>query len=644
MRTWQTELLWMLQNMSPARKGLVALALLFGIALLSVAWPWVAYTLVLSILTIAVSGFLSAPSRVVLALSPWMYTYYCAQTKLTQRNIDAYSHIEYIQHILHQGTTPPGYYCLVCHHPPLYQTFAAPFYWMAELVPGLDPAKIVQCLSIPLVLGFCLACAGIMERSISRPWLASLGTAICALWPYNIIMSARVHNDVMASLLMAWTMLATLAFYQEPSRKKLVYALGLAGASILTKMSGLVMFALVAGTCIARALLSREEESTRRKGMSRFKQQFRPWLAPLALSLLGIASYLSLRDRTVFDNDSAPVLTAQGPQSANAEAKGGAGIFGSAYNIATELKLNQSPIHYLYLDVKDLIENPYAPAKVSGAGGALFWNHFIKSSLFSTYNRFPDGATSYRLNQQIASLLIFIELLLIAQTLLFAATRPLRYWRKQWVVGSSTILLLSAALAFCILEPASHHADFRHVFPILISFLTLFLLSVEDKLNANNTWSVVSIAMALLFTFLSATYFIPKSDWRFSETKSGPVYLSQERMTCSTQEHEDGELIYRARLEWGQSLHINFGALQSKFQEFELITDGSDSYDIEIVGSGGIEKQTLERANSLPIGNLGHRNQFLVPKNVGTVESLIIHPKFGDHMFGIGCIHIVGDK
>lgn len=641
MRIWQKELCWMLENPSIPGKHVVFSLLLTSTLLLGLYSPWAGYALLLSILSFRVSGFLSPGSRLILVLCSWVYPYYCSNTSLLQRNIDALSHIEYIKYLVHHGSAPSGAYCLVCHHPPLYQAFAAPFYAVAELIPGVDPARIVQFLSVPLALGFCIACSGILQQSLTRPRLATLGTALCAFWPYNLIMSGRVHNDVMANLLMAWTIFTCQRFYQAPSRPRLIFALILAIASVLTKMSGVTMIALVGATCLARSLVVEDAPSIARFTTSRFKQQLQPWLAPLALSALVTSAYLAIRDRSVFDPNQL-TLVAQGPETplvdSTWQTQAKTALFGTAANAPAAMRLESEPLDYLYFDLFDLLENPYAIAKVTGSGGDLFWNHFIKSSLFSTHSRFPDGTTSYRLNRQIASVLLFLELALIAQTLIFVVTAPLRFWKKHLVLGASTAILLSSAFAFRVLEPASHHSDFRHVFAVLAPCLALYLASVGLGLDEKKTWGVFSVVAAVSFCILSAIYFIPKQSWRLAAPKTGPIYQSLKDMDCSKHELETGEIIYRVKLEWGQNLQVTLGTLPPNTKTLELVTDGSDSYTINLVGSEGIDQQDLHAPQKPPLRNLGHRYLLTVPETVGTLESLILRPTFGDHMFGVGCI------
>ena len=133
------------------------------------------------------------------------------------------------------------------HQPPLYYVLAAPIY--LAFGGALLPLRLVS-----VSLGACLLIVAYgTVRSVlpSRPWVALAATGFIAFIPQHVAMTAGVNNDVLSELIVAGTLLASIA-YLGHSRIQPWCIGALVGIALLTKTTAYVVVGVAAGAVAIR--------------------------------------------------------------------------------------------------------------------------------------------------------------------------------------------------------------------------------------------------------------------------------------------------------------------------------------------------------------------------------------------------------
>ena len=462
-----------------AALALAALATAGVLALPARVSPW----------SIAVPGFalavlgldrlrLGRSTMIVLTVGLASYAGYLTYTSYGERNFDGPEQLAYVQYIARTGAIPPAGACFVCHHPPAYYVAAAGLYRFFEVVPIVPPAQGAQLLSLALAGAFAVFGALTLRLLEPEPRDLALGTALIACWPYSILNSARLHNDVLLSAAMAASLYFLVSWYQRGRARDLWASALLALLAVLTKVNGLVMVATVLLTVAARLARARRRRFAGGRAL--------PAVLVLVLGTGGFALA-----RGAGDLGARPLL-------------------GTAADIGAHEWVQNEPRTYLGFDLYDYLTEPYVFARRDEGGRQHYWNHLLKSSLFSTHNTEPDAETAHRLNRGIAAIMSPLLLLLAAIPLLRLVLVPARGWLGRClplVIGS--VCLLAAHIAFKVMVPAAHHNDFRFVHPIVIPFACAVAIGAGALAGRSGRLASIARGLAWGFAVLSIVYFLP---------------------------------------------------------------------------------------------------------------------------------------
>lgn len=605
----------------------VLLALLLGIAPLFDVYPFALRLIQGGIVLFLFEALLRSltvekGSRWVILGSFFVYAYNLSNTKIHERALDVGPQLEYLNYLAEHHRFPPGDLCFVCHHPPLYHVLAHCFGGSLERlgVSGLETGY--QLFALPCMIAFAVACALILKLVLRERRLVTLGCAMASLWPYSIILSARLHNDVLVIALMAWTIYACLRFYQRPSANRLSWALALSLAATFTKMNGVLSFAFVFVTLLAHWHFGRQRHGGATvPSMPRKAVAFR-----CALALLIVGVFLGLRDPRVYRE-----VDPGSGEARRVRESAASRFLGSASSVAPSLLRENRPYNYLYVDLPDLVRQPYALAWADDPSRELFWNQWLKSCLFSTSNYRPDGETSYPLNRKLAA-----GMMLGLLGIMFAAAW--QFFRHPWskgtplaLLGAMGMLLMFAGLGFRIMEPTSHHSDFRHIYPLLICLTAFFLDALQGERAKTRRIKEIAFVVAWAYVAVSALYFYPKHDWIDEQVEIKQLRKSFAELACTGNE-DPSEAIFE--LGWDEQLSIRLGDPPGS-QRFELFLGVGKSYEVRERSSGGLSSRehTVNEGGAKRLASL---------KIGAGVSELHVLPAGGAFRYEVGCIRVLG--
>lgn len=565
----------------------------------------------------------------VIALAMFAYASYVGYTSHAERNFDVEHQVKYIMYLVQHHSAPPSDHCFICHHPPLYYASSAVVYGLTAALGLSNPLRAVQIFSLLCVLSFAICNAATLRQCTKNPWIVSVGTALASLWPYTIIHSARVHNDVLATALMSWTIYACLRFYRKPSRNWLLGAALLAGLSVLTKTNGYVVVALVFVTVFARWLWPVQEPGARRKLL-------RYALPTCVVMALVLGSFARSRggQRSQESKTEPDKVAAQAPDNDAPEMT--ERLLGSAAKIGQRAWMHNEPYNYMYFDLREFLEQPYIMAHVDNVGRQLYFNHMLKSSLFSTHNEHPDAETSYRINRRLASILNYLLLLLCAFVFYFALSAKKEGVRRNFPLIAAFFGFLAGGIAFRALVPHTHHSDFRHIFPILLPFCAAFALGVERYSKRKSFMATLGLGLAASFLGITLLYLAPKYRWiqanspvKWTEVYSGAV---SRWVKAGTTWNQKGNTL----LEGTDGLRVKFSH-KPTVENFAVSLDNNDKYQITIVGAQ--ESRTVEVGPhpDKKAGMAEYLQQVSPP--IKQVKEVLVRPLLGDHAYSVG--HLV---
>jgi hypothetical protein len=568
--------------------------------------------------------------------SLWMYGTYLGYTSHNERNLDVGAQVTYIEYLVDNLRAPPDNHCFICHHPPLYYSVAGVVYALTKWLDVAPPLRGVQMVSLVSIFFLVLCTAAITRRFTDRPWAVTVAAGLCGLWPYTIIFSARIHNDVLATVLMVWTIYFCVRWYQDEDRASLWGALLSSGLSVFTKMNGLEVVALLMATIGFKALFKPNKIA--------FLRPLIPPVLILAVILGGfIATRGSGKEKKEDQKEQAKKDEAEkAEQGENAEGAAdeapvaGERLFGSAFRIGERAWMGNEPFNYVYFDIENFLQEPFILAHKEGTGRQYFLNHWLKSSLFSTSNERPDAETSYRFNHRVAQFENFLLLCLIAYFLAFIVQAKKPDLKRQFVLTLAFAVLFAGAAAFRIIVPHAHHVDFRLSFPILVPFCIAFGLATAHYSRKNSSMEHVGYLLLIAFLGGSVLFFTPK--YKIIQKYSPTHWIDKKpeeiamRARAGTKWNDDRHLI----LEGTDGLRVTLDPPR-EVNRVEVSADHNDLWELKVVGA--TETRTLQFGPH-PDNKAGIAIYVEdIEPAVENVKEVTFRPLDGDRAYSIG--HVV---
>ena len=308
-------------------------------------------------------------------------------------------------------------------------------------------------------------------------------------------------------------------------------------------------------------------------------------------------------------------------------------IFGSAGTLPGRHPLGNAPSNFLSIDLGMYLDEPYVLARRDGTGRQSYPHQLLKSSLFSTGNRAMDLELSYRFNSVIASGLGILLLGMFFVSLFRLATsRPAELARHLPLLVFGSVLL-SAHLLFRISEAVGHHGDFRHVYPVLVAAIPLFMAPVDRWVRHGRAAGFVGYFWVVSFIFGSGLYFTPKQalvDSVQLEPRRFEVPLDQLSMTKkkgTDWNHVDNIFIPR-------DAYLAIPMPQQRVDEIEFTVDWNDTYEVKILGPNRAHVTVVRPPKPRIKGLMFHRMK-IHPPMPGAHEIQIRHVS-GDNRYIVG--------
>jgi hypothetical protein len=403
-----------------------------------------------------------------------VHVHYLSYTSITERNIDASSHVAYVQAIARELRPPDVFACGVCGHPPLYYALAA--LWSKLMRPGeWAPLELVlNWFSLVLFFGFVVVALLILRSRLEKPPFMWLAAALVVFWPSSILNSVRVHNDALASpLILASTYL--IARWDEHDRPHdFLLALATAALALLTKASGYAVAAALVLFALGKLLSAGWDRE-------RLKQCAGAILVLTSTAILATAARQSREPRTPCHR-----------------------VLGHACGGRYVPPVADDPSRFLSFDVVRFVRR--LDAVPEDRTRDYFLNRFAKSSLFGI-KPLGDELTTKR---HVVLGAVISSLLLVMATVCTLGAAFLRgvHFRKYRAYVVTSALLVGLLLAFRIRLPNPHHEDFRHVFPLLVPFCLGYVAVVARLARIRPLLGKLGLAVGSAMVVASVAFFV----------------------------------------------------------------------------------------------------------------------------------------
>ncbi|MBI4951549.1 MAG: glycosyltransferase family 39 protein [Myxococcales bacterium] len=494
---------------------------------------------------------------VIVAAGLGLYALYFTYTGYGERNYDGDAQLEYVQYLIKNKSLPTQETCFICHHPPIYYIVAAVAYRIFE-VTGLEvPTRGPQLVSFVAIFVFLIYAALTIRRLSESRFVLRFAMALVVFWPYTVMNSARMHNDVLVSTFIAAGFYHVIAWFQSERLRDIALASLFSVLAVLTKSNGLVVPAVM-GVVVAYRFL---------KGPGRWRILKRTVPAML-LAAAAIGTFVWKR---------------------GTGSEGGAtgGLLGTAYQIHPRDFVGNEPGNYLYFDLEQFLREPYVMARRDGSGRQYYWDHLLKSSLFATHNNVPDGETSFRWNRRMAEVMNFLLLGMVGLTLGSLVmlrrrpdpSRPSRYF----ALGASAVMLIGLHMAFKMTIPSGHHGDFRFVYPVLITGAFAYAKATEAYRDRKLWLGKLSYGIGVTFVGMSILYYLPTYELVVKYLPKNIVRKAERDLKKVRNERVDWDDTGNTIILGDEVVEIEIAPTRD-ITGFEITVDSNDKYDIELYG------------------------------------------------------------
>ncbi len=553
---------------------------------------------------------LSYATIAIIGLALVLYYAYFGYTSFGERNHDGPSHLKYIKHIVEKRELPNRDTCFVCHHPPVYYGISAAIFRFAQLSKIVkDPVRAVQAFSLLLSFVFVLFGALTIRRFSPKRSVIALGTALIAFWPYTILNSVRLHNDVMVSTTMGVAFYFLVCWYQDDRWRDLWLCAAFGVLSVLSKSSGYLVIAAIGLVGSYRLLFER----------NRLRQLGR--LVPVLLVSAAACGTFAFMRGMDSDTDTRHKT------------------FGTAYTIHPRDFVGNEPFNYLYFDVESFLREPYIMARLDGSGRQYYWNHLLKSSLFATHNTVADVETSYRFNRRMAEVMNFLLLAMLIYSIAAACTAKRGGAKRFLVPLVTTGTVLAGHITFKGLVPAAHHNDFRMVYPVLIAWCLAYTMAVEQFREKRLLLGRIGSFMGIVFVSMAAFYYLPKFEFIVRYLPKKVLRHTEVSLKTTVRERTDWDKPGNTIIFGDELLEMELAPLRT-ISSLDITADHNDQYQLIFYGQKETRSVVVGPKMDKGFKGLARYQQKLDPP-VKKVRAVRVQPLGGDRHYSIGHL-IVG--
>ena len=402
-------------------------------------------------------------------------------------------HAGYINHFFENGLKLPEFDPRLktqFYHPPLHHMISA--VWMHILsILGFSFERCVASLQY-LTLFYSSCCMVLSYKIFKELKLRKAGLIVAfsliAFHPTFLILAGSANNDMLSVTFIIATLYNTIAWYKNPTTKRIVYLALSIALGMLTKLS----VALIAPPIAVVFLIKLYEE---RKQIAEYARQYAIFglvCVPLGLSYV-------VRNALIYD---VPITYVQRLSNQSDQYLGNYSVFQRLFDLSTDKPFS----------------NPFL-ARVHSGDNYFEYNPFIsllKTSLFGEYNyanKFDDPTTI----QFLASLLFYVNIIIaiasfvLVVVMLIKKDNALNLSHKV-LLGGVYFLTLISFVKFAFDFPHNCSQDFRYaVITLIIGALAIGLFTdkmQKQKINAKKSLQSTKVAsIGLIATYTLTALF-----------------------------------------------------------------------------------------------------------------------------------------
>jgi hypothetical protein len=431
---------------------------------------------------------------------------YLSYTHFNLRTHDVDGHIDYINFLLDKGALPDSKACWQCYQPPIYYTFTAGLIYLWQFFKLdfiFDSYFILQLISLVFYLIFSFFGIQIFRTIFSdNRQAASLifsASSMFIFWPAGIIHSVRIGNDLLLYALYTAGLYYLIKWWQKNDSRELYIASILSVVAVLTKSSGAVLVLIICLCLVFRFWLNRLSLKTSFDKLIEsfkinkdFKSRKKEILEKMKTDFIYITEIIISGIIFVFGG---MAIFAKAVYAGDKELIGNSGSLNSALAVGNNLE------NYLFFDLKDFLNTPFASPWRDEGGRQYFLNYFFKTSLFGEFQ------IENLLNKNLAILFSFLFIVAILVVGWGFLTMTLDKLEKQLPLIINLIILPLSLAYVRVSYPFSPSNDFRYVLPFLISFIVLYFISINNFLKPTII-KYFLIILPVIFAILSLVFFL----------------------------------------------------------------------------------------------------------------------------------------
>lgn len=381
---------------------------------------------------------------------------YLSKTDSHLRTFDVYEgggHRDYIEYLIAHHEFPRPGDGWEYHQPPFYYLVAAVVKVTAH-IPAASGELWAQVLALYFWTIFLVAGLAALRMSFSEHRTSLFLSSLAFVWwPTGIIHSIRIGNDTPLYAFYALAFCFVLRWWKQRKTNDLWWACIWMCIAVITKSSGLAIAATICVLWLLRVALSLRDERHCHRDKRRL---FTEGLMISAMLVVAVAISFGANVYFYFRGVTHDWLLSNVGQTIN-----------------SGLRVQNGVSNFLIFDTATYLQHPFISTWHDEEGRQYFWNFFLRSSLSSEFSF--NGTTMYWWG---ISNGIFL-LCLIASMMVYALQRPVQIGMKKFVAAMHGVLpwllsaLFSCALlvAFRIKAPYSCNADFRYVYPVLLTWV-----------------------------------------------------------------------------------------------------------------------------------------------------------------------------
>ncbi|KKT51255.1 MAG: hypothetical protein UW64_C0008G0013 [Microgenomates group bacterium GW2011_GWC1_44_37] len=412
------------------------------------------------------------PTTVLIILSFFLQLFYLGKTPYNTRTYDVLEgggHLDYIAYVYQNHTVPPAEKGWQYHHPPLYYFLSSLPWSLSNFFPFEKIYLLLQFISVCYYTGFLFISILIFKELLPRGKTIILASALLCFWPSGIIHSVRIGNDTLYYLLFSVSLFFLIRWWENPSQNlNLLLSSVFASLTILTKSNGIVLIILLTISALTK--------------LTNLKSGVKYLAIVFVTLVITFISFLP-RFQSKLNDSSIDWLNS------------------SVHLLNKDLAVTNTANNLLFLDINSYLTHPFTSTWSDDSGRQSFWNFLLKSSLFGEFSF--EKPISILLAHSL-SLMLLVFLTISITNIFFGFSRAI--FLNPIIVGN-LLINLAALYYFRLKLPFAPHADFRYIYPILVSFI-FFLLPSSFQILNNKFLRNFTFSILWAFPIISIIFFL----------------------------------------------------------------------------------------------------------------------------------------